>query len=60
MEVQVDTTGLGNGVYGWIWCIIIPLKGFGDGVMEQARRFDSTASQIRGGRSVAEVGEISV
>lgn len=43
-----------------MWCIVIPLNDSGDGAMEQARRFDSKASQMRGGRSVAEVNEVSV
>lgn len=60
MEVHLRTTWLGNGVHGWGCCVVIPLKDSGDGAMEQARRLDSKASHMRGGRSVAEVNEVPV
>lgn len=58
VDVHVHTTGLRNGVYSWMWCILLPMKGLGDGTMGQARRLNSKA--LRGGRFVAEVNEVSV
>lgn len=43
-----------------MWFNLLPLNGPEDGAMGQARRFDSKASQMRGGRSVAAVNEVSV
>lgn len=56
MFTHIHTIWLGNGVYGWMWYVVLPLNGFG---LEQCNRLGVLVQRLLR-RSVAEGNEVSI